>query len=71
LTAPTVVAQVEHGYLHLCWTSTAAPLYKILSATSIGGPYSIALTTSDTTATVARTDTAAVRRFYQVISASE
>ena len=71
LTAPTVVAQVDSGYLHLHWTNTGAPLYRILSATSIGGPYSIELTTDDTTATVARTDTAAVRRFYQVISTTE
>jgi gingipain R len=71
LTAPTVVAQVDSGYLHLHWTNTGAPLYKILSATSIGGPYSIELTTNDTTATVARMDTAAARQFYQVVSASE
>ncbi|MCX6600783.1 MAG: C25 family cysteine peptidase [bacterium] len=71
LTAPTVVAWEDGGYVRLHWTNTGAPLYKIMWATSIGGPYSIALTTDDTTATVARTDTAATRRFYQVISTRE
>jgi hypothetical protein len=69
LSPPTVVAVEDSGYVRLHWTNTFAPLYRVLSATSVGGDYSTLLTTADTSATVARTDTADARRFYQVISA--
>ena len=68
---PTVVAREEDGYLRLHWTNTGATVYRVLSSTTADGPYSLLLSTSDTTATVARTDTAGARGFYHVISASE
>ena len=71
LSTPTTVAQEEDGYLRLHWTNTGAALYNVLSSTAVGGPYSLLLSTGDTTATVARLDTAAARCFYRVISATE
>jgi len=68
---PTVVAQEEDGYVRLNWTNTGAPSYRVLCSTTLDGPYSLLLSTGDTTATVARIDTAATGCFYQVVSASE
>jgi hypothetical protein len=66
----TAVAR-DGGYIQLRWTSTRAPLYKVWAATSVTGAYSLLLSTADTTAAVARADTAAIHCFYYVSSASE
>ncbi|RPH96415.1 hypothetical protein EHM69_01290 [candidate division KSB1 bacterium] len=71
LVPPQVVSQVEGDYVRLSWTNLGVPLYKVYCSTAIEGPYTFFQSTSDTLMNVARTDTAGIRQFYQVQSATE
>jgi M6 family metalloprotease-like protein len=71
LSAPNVTINCVSDEIRLFWNGTGATSYNVYAAPTVNGTFSSLGTTADTFFTVARVDTAALLRFFEVRSVIE